>query len=87
MNTHLHYMLGQYTLAQHDQIIALGKAVNFYSMPTWMRDLLEAMVDANLLSKAEFDKIDVSVSFKKRVAETSGNTTYLRLRVKSLVFA
>ena len=75
------YPLGQYTRAQRDQIVALAKAVDFErrsrvnNCQAWMRDLLEAMVGANLLSKAEFDKIDVSVPLIKRVAETSGNTT------------
>jgi len=40
-----------------------------------MRDLLEAMVGANILSKAESDKIDVDVPLIKRVAEASGDTT------------
>jgi len=69
------YELGRYTRAQRDQTIALAKAVHFSkgsrvnSCRTWMRDLLEAMVGANLLSKAEFDKIDTDVPLKKRVAE------------------
>lgn len=71
------YPLGQYTRAQRGQIIALAKAVDFdrrsrvNNCRTWMHDLLEAMVGANLLSKAEFDKIDVDVPLIKRVAETS----------------
>jgi len=74
------YVLGQYTRAQRDQIVALAKAVKFdrkshiNSCRTWTRDLLEAMVGVNLLSKAEFNRIDIDVPLKKRVAETSGNT-------------
>ena len=70
------YELGEYTCPQRDQIIALARAVSFSrwsrvnSCRTWMRDLLEAMVGANLLSKTEFDKIDVDIPLKKRVAET-----------------
>ena len=76
-----HYPLGQYTRAQRDQIIAIAKAINFdrrsrvNNCRTWMRDLLETMVGADLLSRAEFDKIDVSVPLVQRVAETSGDTT------------
>jgi len=76
-----YYPLGQYTRAQRDQIVALAKAVKFdrrsrvNNCQVWMRDLLEAMVGADLLSKAEFDKVDVSVPLIKRVAETSENTT------------
>ena len=75
------YPLGRYTRAQRDQIIALAKAVNFdkksyvNNCRAWMRDLLEAMVNTDLLSKAEFDRIDGSVPLIKRVAEISGNTT------------
>ena len=75
------YPLGQYTRAQRDQIIALAKAGDFdrrsrvNNCRTWMRDLLEAMVGANILSKAESDKIDVDVPLIKRVAEASGDTT------------
>ena len=75
------YPLGKYTRAQRDQIVALAKAVNFdkrsrvNNCQVWIRDLLEAMVGANLLSKAEFDKIDVSVPLIERVAETSENAT------------
>lgn len=75
------YVLGQYTRAQRDEIISLAKAVGFdrksrlNSCRTWMRDVLEAMVGADLLSKAEFNKIDVGVPLKKRVTETSENST------------
>ena len=74
------YPLGQYTRAQRDQIVLLAKAVGFErrsrvnNCRTWMRDLLEAMVGANLLSNSEFDKIDADVPLIKRVAETSGDT-------------
>jgi len=67
------YVLGQYTRAQRDQIIALAKAVKFdkksyvNNCQTWMRDLLEVMVGTDLLSEVEFNK--------KRVAESSGNTS------------
>ena len=70
-----HYVLGQFTRAQRDQIVAFAKAVTFdrkshvNNCQTWMRDLLEAMVGANLLSTTEFNKIDVNVPLKKRVAE------------------
>ena len=68
--------LGEYTRPQRDQIIALARAVSFSrglrvnNCQTWMRDLLEAMVGANLPSKTEFDKIDVDVPLKERIAET-----------------
>lgn len=71
-----YYVLGEYTRAQRDQIIAFANAVDFdktsrvNNCQTWMRGLLEAMVGANLLSKAEFDKIDGEVPLKKHVAET-----------------
>ena len=81
MGADTYYLLGQYTRVQRDQILALAKAVDFdrrsrvNNCRTWMRDLLEAMVGAGLLPKAEFDKIDVDVPLIKRVAETSGDTT------------
>lgn len=70
------YVLGQYTREQRDHIVALAKAVKFdrksyvNNCQVWMRDLIEAMARAGLLSEAEFNKIDVDVPLKKRVAET-----------------
>ncbi|KAF9237458.1 hypothetical protein BU15DRAFT_48718 [Melanogaster broomeanus] len=74
------FVLGQYTRAQRDQIIALAKAIQFdkksriNSCRTWTRDLLEAMVNAGLFSKAKFDEIDASVPLKKRVPELPEDT-------------
>ncbi|KAI5986695.1 hypothetical protein F5J12DRAFT_577002 [Pisolithus orientalis] len=71
------YVLGQYTRAQRDQIIALAKAVKFNkksrvnNCQTWMRDLLEAMVNNGLLSSEIFKKLDAGVPLKKRVPELS----------------
>ena len=73
--------LGLYTRAQRDKILTFATAVKFdrksyvNNCQTWMRDLLEAMVGSDLLSKAEFEKIDISVPLIKRVPEASGNTT------------
>ena len=79
------YMLGQYTRTQRDQIVALAKAVRFdrksgvNNCQAWMRDVLEAMVGADLLSETQFDEIDTGVPLHKRVPETSGNTTQVIL--------
>ena len=75
------YVLGQYARAQRDQIVALAKAVRFHrksyvnSCRTWTREVLEAMVGADLLSRDKFDEIDADVPLLKRVPETSGNAT------------
>jgi hypothetical protein len=75
------YKLGQYTRVQRDQIITLARAVNFDKRScvngcrAWTRDLLVAMVGAELLSEDKFNEIDVDVPLKKRVPETSGTTT------------
>ena len=72
------YELGQYTRMQRDQILALARAVKFdkksrvNNCQVWMRDLLAAMVNAKLLSEERFNEIDVDVSLRKRVPETSG---------------
>jgi len=74
------YVLGQYTRAQRDQIIALAKAVRFdkksqvNNCQTWMHDVLEAMVNASLLSETLFDQIDVEVPLKQHVPEPSEET-------------
>jgi hypothetical protein len=74
------YELGQYTRVQRDQIITLAEAVNFdkrsrvNNCQTWMRDLLVAMVGAELLSEDKFNEIDVGVPLRKRVPEISGTT-------------
>ncbi|KAF9234105.1 hypothetical protein BU15DRAFT_53045 [Melanogaster broomeanus] len=69
------YVLGQYTRAQRDQIIALAKAVRFdkrsriNNCQTWMHDVVEAMVNADLLSTAKFDEVSAGVPLKERVPE------------------
>ncbi|KAI0079415.1 hypothetical protein K474DRAFT_1673436 [Panus rudis PR-1116 ss-1] len=74
------YSLGTFTRAQRDQIIALAKAVKYdkksrvNSCRTWTRDLLEAMVNAGLISQAKFDEIDQGVPLKKRVPELPEDT-------------
>ncbi|KAI0079412.1 hypothetical protein K474DRAFT_1617748 [Panus rudis PR-1116 ss-1] len=72
---HTFYSLGHYTRDQRDQIIALAKAIKYdkksrvNSCRTWTRDLLEAMVNAGMLSQTIFDEIDASVPLKRRVPE------------------
>jgi hypothetical protein len=69
------YSLGDYTRARRNQVVALAKAIKFNkrsrvnSCRTWMRYLLEAMVDAGLLSKEKFDEIDNGVPLKRPVPE------------------
>ena len=81
MKNNTFYNLGQYTRVQRDQIITLAKAVNFdrksrvNNCMTWMRDLLVAMVGAELLSEDKLNEIDADVPLRKRVPETSGTTT------------
>ncbi|KAL4078994.1 hypothetical protein J3A83DRAFT_999959 [Scleroderma citrinum] len=75
MHVNTVHVLGDYTRAQRDQIIALAKAVEFNkksrvnNCQTWMRDLLEAMVNNGLLSSEIFDKLDTGVPLKKRIPE------------------
>ena len=69
------YNLGIYNRSQRDQIMALAKGVEFYprsrvnNCQTWMRDLLQAMVDDNLLPLERFDQVDKEVPLKRRVPE------------------
>jgi len=69
------HILGDYSRAQRDQIIALAMAVEFNkksrvnNCQTWMRDLLEVMVNNGLLSSEIFAKLDADVPLKKRVLE------------------
>lgn len=72
-----YFVLGQYTQEQRRQIIALAYALQFNmgsrvnNCQTWMRLLLDAMVNAGLLSKTLFDQIDADVPLKKPVPELS----------------
>lgn len=71
------FVLGPYTREQRDQIIALASALQFdmksrvNNCQTWMRLLLEAMVNAGLLSNALFDQIDADVPLKNPIQELS----------------
>lgn len=63
--------------AQRDQILALAHAVPFCkkscinSCRTWTRLLLEAMVNANLLSATLFEHLDTDILLKKPLPELS----------------
>ncbi|KAI5984809.1 hypothetical protein EDC04DRAFT_2615574 [Pisolithus marmoratus] len=69
------HVLGQYTRAQRNQILAHAKTVKFNrkshvnNCQTWMRSLLMAMVNDGLLSAEIFDKVDADVPLKKAVPE------------------
>ncbi|KAF9512263.1 hypothetical protein BS47DRAFT_1088570 [Hydnum rufescens UP504] len=69
------YSLGSFTRVQRDQILMLAKSVQFSKSSTtngcrvWTRDLLEAMVEAKLISVAKFKEFDEGVPLVKRVAE------------------
>ena len=61
------FSLGEFSRAQRDEILDLARQVVFLKMSTtngcrvWTRDLLMAMVQANLISQATFDEIDAGV--------------------------
>ena len=73
------YDLGSYSRAQRDQILTLAKAVRFQPISrvnncqTWMRDLLEAMVNNNLLPLEKFNQYDKEIPLKRRVPEENLN--------------
>ena len=75
--TNTSYVLGDYTRAQRDRIIALATAVKYdkrsrvNSCRTWTRDLLEAMVGEGLLSQERFEEMDEGVPLRRRVAEVA----------------
>ncbi|KAM5531433.1 hypothetical protein V8D89_014890 [Ganoderma adspersum] len=72
------YTLGRYTRAQREQILELASRVSYdrrswvNGCRVWMRDLLEAMVNAGLLQKPIFEYLDSEIPLKKRVAESEG---------------
>ncbi|KAJ6619892.1 hypothetical protein B0H10DRAFT_2023868 [Mycena sp. CBHHK59/15] len=67
--------LGSFTRQQRDMIVKLAREVRFEktsrvnNCQTWMRDLLESMVEHGLLSKTLFDDIDQDVPLRKRLPE------------------
>lgn len=69
------YNIGTFTRAQRDQIISLALAVKFEktsrvnNCQTWMQDLLEGMVNANLISQDKFKEIVRDVPLKERAPE------------------
>jgi hypothetical protein len=69
------YNLGSYGRAQRVQIVKLAKAVKFSpksrvnNCQTWMRDLLLAMVNNDLLPSETFNQVDKGVPLKERVPE------------------
>jgi hypothetical protein len=81
LHSNTFHVLGEYTRAQRDQIIALARAVPFdkrsrvNNCQTWMRLLLEAMVNDNLLSRALFDQISADVPLLEPVPELSEAAT------------
>ena len=72
------YVLGRYTRAQREQILELAGRVSYdrhswvNGCRVWMRDLLEAMVDAGLLQKPTFEYLDSEIPLKKRIVESEG---------------
>jgi hypothetical protein len=74
-------VLGEYTRVQRDQIIALVRAVPFdkksrvHICQTWLRLMLEAMVNDNLLSKVLFVHIAAEVLLMVPVPELTDATT------------
>ena len=72
------YVLGRYTRAQREQILELASRVSYDRQSwvngcrVWMRDLLEAMVDAGLLQKSIFKYLDSEIPLKKRITESEG---------------
>ncbi len=74
------YPLGYFTRAQRDQIIQLASSIKFdknspvNGCRVWMRDLLEAMVNNQLLPKATLDMLVTEIPLKPRVPEPSAGT-------------
>jgi hypothetical protein len=75
MVNNLLFSLGEFSRAQRDEILDLARQVVFSKTSTtngcrvWTRDLLVAMVQAQLISQTKFDEIDVGVPLVKRVAD------------------
>jgi hypothetical protein len=67
--------LGEFTRDQRDQIIALAKGIAFEKTSVvnecrvWTRDLLNAMVNAKLLSQERFHEIDRTIPLLQRRPE------------------
>lgn len=67
--------LGEFSRDQHDQIITLSKGIAFEKTSivngcrVWTRDLLNAMVNAGLLSQERFHEIDRTIPLVRRRAE------------------
>ena len=69
------FSLGEFSRAQRDEILDLARQVVFSKTSTtngcrvWTRDLLVAMVQANIISQSKFNEIDVGVPLVKRIAD------------------
>lgn len=74
-DSHQQFLLGTFSRAQRDKIISLADSVVFSksstvnSCRTWTRDLLEAMVEAQLMTTEQFRVVDEGVPLKERVPE------------------
>ncbi|KAF5310211.1 hypothetical protein D9619_010471 [Psilocybe cf. subviscida] len=75
MAQHLQIFLGTLTRAQRDEMLALADAVQFNRKSTvngcrvWTRDLLWAMVGADLITQEKFDEVDKKIPLVMRVPE------------------
>ncbi|KAL5483334.1 hypothetical protein ACEPAI_8565 [Sanghuangporus weigelae] len=75
MEMNQQFLLGTFTRAQRDKIIELVNSVKFSKTSTvngcrvWMRDLLDAMVTAGLITASTFNTVVVGVPLPQRVAE------------------
>ncbi|KAM5531443.1 hypothetical protein V8D89_014900 [Ganoderma adspersum] len=75
------YSLGHFNRAQRDRIIDLAHGVRFdrnssvNDCRTWMRDLLEAMVNDGLIHKNLFDHVDSDIPLKRRVPEVESGSS------------
>ena len=69
------FSLGEFSRAQRDEILDLARQAVFPKTSTtngcrvWTRDLLVAMVQANIISQSKFNEIDVGVPLVKRIAD------------------
>ncbi|KAF8189409.1 hypothetical protein BJ912DRAFT_966851 [Pholiota molesta] len=75
INENFQASLGELTRVQRDQIVILSKAIVFEKKSTvngchaWTRDLLDAMVTAELLSQERFHEIVRTIPLVRRRAE------------------
>ncbi|KAF5345292.1 hypothetical protein D9758_008472 [Tetrapyrgos nigripes] len=75
MDSHTQYYLGTFTREERKLLLELAKDIEYESTSTingcrvWMRDLLLAMVNKDLISEETFDQIEENVPLPERQPE------------------